>query len=58
MPRVILVPGVGLFGMGASKSAAKIASDIAENTIQTITDAEAIGCYECLSEADLFDMEY
>ncbi len=42
VPRVILVPGVGLFGMGASKSAAKIASDIAENTIQTITDAEAI----------------
>ncbi len=58
MPRVILVPGVGLFGVGASKSAAKIASDIAENTIQTITDAEAIGQYECLKEADLFDMEY
>ncbi len=58
VPRVILVPGVGLFGVGASKSAAKIASDIAENTIQTITDAEAIGCYECLSEGDLFDMEY
>ncbi len=57
-PRVILVPGVGLFGLGASKSAAKIASDIAENTIQTITDAEAIGRYECLGERDLFDMEY
>jgi rhamnose utilization protein RhaD (predicted bifunctional aldolase and dehydrogenase)/NAD(P)-dependent dehydrogenase (short-subunit alcohol dehydrogenase family) len=58
VPRVVLVPGVGLFGVGNSKSAAKIASDIAENTIQTITDAEAIGRYECLSEADLFDMEY
>ena len=58
VPRVILVPGIGLFGVGASKSAAKTASDIAENTIQTITDAEAIGQYECLNEADLFEMEY
>jgi rhamnose utilization protein RhaD (predicted bifunctional aldolase and dehydrogenase)/NAD(P)-dependent dehydrogenase (short-subunit alcohol dehydrogenase family) len=57
-PRVVLVPGVGLFGVGASKSAAKIAADIAESTIQTVTDAEAIGRYECAGEADLFDMEY
>lgn len=57
-PRVILVPGVGLFGIGANLSAAKIASDIAENTIQTITDAEAIGRYECVPEKDLFDIEY
>ncbi|MBX7200424.1 MAG: bifunctional aldolase/short-chain dehydrogenase [Rhodospirillaceae bacterium] len=58
VPRVVLVPGVGLFGVGASASAAKIAADIAENTVQTITDAEAIGRYECASEADLFDLEY
>ena len=58
VPRVILVPGVGLFGVGASKSAAAIASDIAENTIQTITDAEAIGTYQCVSEDHMFDMEY
>lgn len=57
-PRVILVPGVGLFGMGASLSAAKIASDIMENTILTIMDAEAIGRYQCVSEADMFDIEY
>ena len=58
LPRVILVPGVGLFGLGASKSAARIASDIAESTIRTITDAEAIGSFECAPETDLFDMEY
>ena len=57
-PRVILVPGVGLFGIGAGKGAAAIAADIAENTIQCITDAEAIGRYECVGEADLFDLEY
>jgi rhamnose utilization protein RhaD (predicted bifunctional aldolase and dehydrogenase)/NAD(P)-dependent dehydrogenase (short-subunit alcohol dehydrogenase family) len=58
MPRVVLVPGVGLFGLGASKKDAAIAADIALNTIAVITDAEAIGRYECIGEADMFDVEY
>lgn len=58
MPRVVLVPGLGLFGLGASVKDADIAADIAENTIATVTDAEAIGRYECVSEADMFDVEY
>ncbi len=58
LPRVILVPGVGLFGLGASAKDAAIASDIAENTVEVITDAEAIGAYKPISEADMFDVEY
>ncbi|HXP29928.1 MAG TPA: bifunctional aldolase/short-chain dehydrogenase [Stellaceae bacterium] len=58
LPRVILVPGLGLFGMGRSKKDARIAADIAENWIETVTDAEAIGRFESLSEAELFEMEY
>ena len=58
MPRVILVPGLGLFGVGASRSAARIAADIAESTVSTITDSEAIGRFKCVSEANMFDMEY
>lgn len=58
LPRVILVPGVGLFGLGASAKDAAIAADIAENTVEVITDAEAIGEYRCISEADMFDVEY
>ncbi|MGE5548321.1 MAG: bifunctional aldolase/short-chain dehydrogenase [Solirubrobacterales bacterium] len=58
MPRVVLVPGVGLFGIGASKKDAAIASDIAENTVESVTDAEAIGTYSPVSEADMFDCEY
>jgi rhamnose utilization protein RhaD (predicted bifunctional aldolase and dehydrogenase)/NAD(P)-dependent dehydrogenase (short-subunit alcohol dehydrogenase family) len=58
LPRVILVPGVGLFGLGASAKDAAIASDIAENTVEVITDAEAIGRYKPISEADMFDVEY
>ena len=58
LPRVILVPGVGLFGLGASAKDAAIAADIAENTVTVITDAEAIGEYRCVGERDMFDMEY
>ncbi|HVZ34056.1 MAG TPA: SDR family NAD(P)-dependent oxidoreductase, partial [Polyangiaceae bacterium] len=57
-PRVALVPGLGLFGIGATAKDAAIAADLAENTIRVVTDAEAIGRYEPLSEADLFDVEY
>jgi rhamnulose-1-phosphate aldolase/alcohol dehydrogenase len=58
LPRVILVPGIGLFGVGASAKDAAIAADIAENTVAVITDAEAIGEYKCISEFDMFEVEY
>ena len=43
IPRVVLVPGLGLFGVGRSSREAAIAADIAESTAETVTDAEAIG---------------
>ena len=58
VPRVVLVPGVGFFGVGRTAKEARIAADIAESTIETVTDAEAIGRFESASEADLFEMEY
>src|SRR2546429_1291 len=58
MPRVVLVPGVGLLGLGRSKKDAKIAADLAEAAVATITDAEAVGRFEPLPESDLFDVEY
>src|SRR5581483_6381679 len=57
-PRVVLVPGLGLFGLGASYKDAAIAADIAENTIAVITDAEAIGRFQPIDDADMFDVEY
>jgi rhamnose utilization protein RhaD (predicted bifunctional aldolase and dehydrogenase)/NAD(P)-dependent dehydrogenase (short-subunit alcohol dehydrogenase family) len=57
-PRVVLVPGVGLFGLGRTAKDASIAADLAENTIKVVTDAEAIGRYEPLPESDLFALEY
>jgi rhamnose utilization protein RhaD (predicted bifunctional aldolase and dehydrogenase)/NAD(P)-dependent dehydrogenase (short-subunit alcohol dehydrogenase family) len=58
MPRVILVPGLGLFGLGASKKDAKIAADLAVTTVSVVTDATALGRFESIPRAKLFDMEY
>jgi rhamnose utilization protein RhaD (predicted bifunctional aldolase and dehydrogenase)/NAD(P)-dependent dehydrogenase (short-subunit alcohol dehydrogenase family) len=58
VPRIILVPGIGLFALGKSAKDARIAADIAENAVAAITDAEAVGRYESISEADAFDVEY
>ena len=58
LPRVALVPGLGLFGLGRSKKDAGIAADLAQCAVATITDAEAIGRFESISEAEMFDMEY
>jgi len=58
LPRVVLVQGVGLFGLGASAKDAAIAADIAENTIEVIADSEATGRYESISEFDMFEVEY
>jgi len=57
-PRIILVPGLGLIAAGASEQAARVAADIYEHTMRVIEAAEAIGRYEVLPTADLFDMEY
>jgi len=57
-PRVALIPGLGLFGIGASAKDAAIAADIAVNTVESITDAEAIGRFVPVGEADLFELEY
>ncbi len=58
MPRVILVPGVGLFGLGNSAGAAAIAADLAETNIEVIADAEAMSRYQPIPEYDFFDIEY
>jgi NAD(P)-dependent dehydrogenase (short-subunit alcohol dehydrogenase family) len=58
LPRVALVPGLGLFGLGRAKKDARVAADLAEAAIATITDAEAIGRFESIGEADMFDVEY
>jgi rhamnulose-1-phosphate aldolase/alcohol dehydrogenase len=57
-PRVVVMPGLGLFAVGETGRAAAIAADIAEHSIRTKLWASAIGRYEGISEGDLFDVEY
>ena len=57
-PRVILAPGLGLFGIGKSVRGARIAADLAEATAHVVADAEALGRFESIGEDDLFDIEY
>jgi rhamnulose-1-phosphate aldolase/alcohol dehydrogenase len=58
MPRVILVPGLGMFTSGRDKRAASIVDDIYRHTIAVIGNASAFGRYVSLSPRDAFDVEY
>lgn len=58
IPRVVMVPGLGLFGLGNSAKDAKIAADLAETTIEVIADAERLGTYSSIPWPDIFDIEY
>jgi len=57
-PRVVLVPGLGLFGLGRTTVEAAVAADLAECAVEVVSAAEATGRFEGASEADLFDIEY
>lgn len=58
VPRMVYVPGAGLFGVGRTTAEAEICADIAEATVNVITRAEGIGRFTALPEVDLFDIEY
>lgn len=58
LPRAFAIPGVGIVGVGSSAAAASISTDVAEACIDAVLDAEDVGEYRSISEADHFDMEY
>ncbi|MEI5679968.1 MULTISPECIES: bifunctional aldolase/short-chain dehydrogenase [unclassified Mesorhizobium] len=58
MPRLSLVPGLGMFGHGRTLKDAKIASDVGEMWIEAVRGAEAVGDFHPLSAAELFGLEY
>ena len=58
LPRVVVIPGLGIVGTGRDKAEAKVAGDLVEAVVRSIVDAEAIGRYEPIGEDDQFDMEY
>ncbi len=57
-PRVILVQNVGLFSVGDSLKASKIAGDLTETNARVISSVEETTKYKFIPEKDLFDVEY
>ncbi len=57
-PRVILVQNVGLFSVGDSVNASKIAGDLTETNARVISSVEETTKYKFIPEKDLFDVEY
>lgn len=58
LPRVVLIPGLGIVGVGTSVKAAAVAADIAEHTLAAKVGAAAVGAYRELEAGSIFDMEY
>ncbi|HEX2093000.1 MAG TPA: bifunctional rhamnulose-1-phosphate aldolase/short-chain dehydrogenase [Longimicrobiaceae bacterium] len=57
-PRVVLVPGIGMWTAGPHPRAAVLARDIYLHTIGIMADAEALGGYRSLPEEEAFRAEY
>ena len=58
LPRVVLVPGLGLFALGKSARDARVAADLGGAAIEVISDAESIGRFQSITDAETFEMEY
>jgi rhamnulose-1-phosphate aldolase/alcohol dehydrogenase len=57
-PRIVLMPGVGMWTAGKDARAARIVRDIYRHTMRIIAAAETNGGYESLSDEDAFHAEY
>ncbi len=57
-PRVILVPGLGMWVTGRDARAMTVVSDIYHHTISIVAGAQSVGDYASLSEKDAYEAEY
>jgi rhamnulose-1-phosphate aldolase/alcohol dehydrogenase len=57
-PRVILLPGVGMWTTGKDALAAQIVADIYHHTISVIGSAQSVSEYTSLTPQDAYDAEY
>jgi rhamnulose-1-phosphate aldolase/alcohol dehydrogenase len=57
-PRVVLLPGVGMFTSGKDARTAGIVADIYHHTAWVLRAASAIGQYASLSARDAFNVEF
>jgi rhamnose utilization protein RhaD (predicted bifunctional aldolase and dehydrogenase)/NAD(P)-dependent dehydrogenase (short-subunit alcohol dehydrogenase family) len=57
-PRVVLMPELGLIGVGSRLADAAISADVAQTNIEIIAAAQTLGSFTSIGEADIFDVEY
>ncbi|MDQ3870333.1 MAG: bifunctional rhamnulose-1-phosphate aldolase/short-chain dehydrogenase, partial [Chloroflexota bacterium] len=57
-PAIVLVPGVGMFGFGANKQTARVATEFYINAINVMRGAEALSTYAPIPESEKFRIEY
>jgi rhamnose utilization protein RhaD (predicted bifunctional aldolase and dehydrogenase)/NAD(P)-dependent dehydrogenase (short-subunit alcohol dehydrogenase family) len=58
LPRAIVIPQLGLVAVGKTAAQAAVNADVMASWRDVVTDAHACGCYEPVSPADAFDLEY
>jgi NAD(P)-dependent dehydrogenase (short-subunit alcohol dehydrogenase family) len=58
VPRVVLVPGFGLFGVGRTATEAKVSADVYENSVNVLRNAERVGRFLPIPEYEIFAVEY
>ena len=57
-PRVILLPGVGMWTTGREARASRITDDIYHHTINVLRTAQSVSDYTSLTAKDAYDAEY
>lgn len=57
-PTVVLIPGVGMFAWGASKSESRVTAEFYRCAVEVMRGAESIGGYRALPRQEAFDIEY
>jgi rhamnulose-1-phosphate aldolase/alcohol dehydrogenase len=59
LPKVFVVPGVGLITAGRNDKDARVTAEVALHTLQIAAQGKDVhGSYRSLSDRDLFDVEY
>jgi rhamnulose-1-phosphate aldolase/alcohol dehydrogenase len=57
-PRIVLIPGVGMFSFGKDKHTARVAGEYFVNAIAAMRGAEGLSSYEPVPESEKFRIEY
>lgn len=57
-PRVVLIPGIGMFTTGKDRRASRIPRDLYLHTMSVIQAAAGIGAYRSITTREICDFEY